>query len=340
MVLFLISSGLKIGIGHVKRCVQLACDLRDRHMEAVLCLENDPASIAIISNSNLGYIVLNEKKKIATVLAGRPEIRLVVMDMLDVSKKDTDGIKKIRPGLPILALDYFDMRDPNVNTVINLFNHNKTEARPLSKAVKYMEGPAYGILRTEFAPLIAAQKKKEKAQLQNILVTFGGSDPQQHTLAIIPVLEKILSGWDVMLTFVIGPNFVHGKQISDALEHTTLKYAVVNNPPGMAQLMSDADLCICGSGTTILELAALGTPALVLPQSPEELSFSRVFELAGFAVIAGTPGTIDTEKLKQALNRFYNAPQTLAAAGIAGRQLCDGKGKERIVNEMIMLLKN
>src|SRR6185295_14039687 len=95
----------------------------------------------------------------------------------------------------------------------------------------------------------------------------------------------------------------------------------------------------CGSGTTILELAALGTPALIAPQSAEELGFATYFETAGFAYIIGTPDDINELRLRSTLLNYYNHPSQLTAASAVGPVLCDGKGKEKIVHEILMLSK-
>ncbi len=338
MVLFFVASGVQIGIGHVKRCTQLALELIKQHQKVVLCLHNDPKSIEIIQKAAVPFAVIPEGEAMRDELKKHKPVQLIVLDLLNISKHDTRQLKEQAPEVPVLALDYFDMEDSNVNTIINLHNHNKQFKRPTDTAVKYLEGPAYGILRNEFQLLL--KDNTTKKTLKNILVTFGGSDPRLHTLAIIPVLQDISKTIRLGVTVVIGPNFIHEGKIIELLKRGPSEYIRVHDPANMSQLMHTADLCICGSGTTILELSALGTPALIVPQSKEELGFSQFFETAGFATIVGTPEGIDEVKLKTALFNYYDHPSLLEAASIKGPKLCDGKGKERIVDEIKLLLKN
>lgn len=323
----------------MKRCIQLASDLHKKNTAVLLCLEHDPKSMEIIKESGLDHCVLDENNPLEKLLQTQHTAKVIVLDLLNISAAYTQKIKAVRPEIKMLALDYFDMLDKNVDTIINLYNHNKTYGRPVSDTVRYLEGPGYGILRDEFNALLANGASPKK-QLKNILITFGGSDPRNYTLLLIPVLEKIIGELEIRLTIVIGPNFTHAADVAEAAKKTKLRHALVYNPPGMALLMKEADLCICGSGTTILELSALGTPAIIIPQSAEELGFSGVFEAAGFAVIAGLPGSIDVPKLGNTILRYYHHTEELEAAGNEGPKLCDGRGKEKIIQELYTLLTN
>jgi spore coat polysaccharide biosynthesis predicted glycosyltransferase SpsG len=340
LVLFFVAAGVHIGIGHVKRCTQLAIDLREQKVEVLLCLEADAKSIEITKKEKIKFSIIDENNNMFDIIRDHPDAKLIILDLIQVSKKDTLKFKELNPQLKILALDYFDMQDSNVNTIINLHNHNKEFSRPVDPSVKYLEGPAYGILRNEFNSFLINEHRLSKTALKNMLITFGGSDPRQHTLAIISQLDEILNKLPIRVTIIIGPNFVHKNDILKALKNVKSQCEVIQDPSDMSNLMKNADICICGSGTTILELSALGTPALVVPQSNEELEFSRRFESAGFASIIGTPESIDKEKLITILKNYYDHPDQLAAAGSIGYKLCDGKGKERIINEITTLIKD
>jgi UDP-2,4-diacetamido-2,4,6-trideoxy-beta-L-altropyranose hydrolase len=338
LILFFISSGVHIGIGHVKRSVQLALELMQQHQQVSFCLKNDPKSIEIIIKNAIEFSIISEQESFPDLISNHRDVQLVVLDLLDISGRDTQKIKDRFPHILLLALDYFDMEDSNVSTIINLINHNKTRKRPLDPAVRYLEGPAYGILRTEFQ-VILTKGLTPKKNLRNILVTFGGSDPRLHTLSIIQLLQPIVKAMNTTVTVIIGPNFVHQTQVIELLKPLE-QFSYIVDPPAMATLMSAADLCICGSGTTILELSALGTPALIVPQSKEELNFSTYFETAGCAHMIGTPEGVDSLKLKNIILSYYDNPLLLTAMSLIGPKICDGKGKERVVEEILNLQKN
>ena len=339
MILFLASSGTFTGIGHIRRSAQLATELKNRNHEVLFCLKHEFGSIESFKNYQLNCFIISRTDQIQEVLKLYPQINLIVSDLHDLQREDTEKITSGHSKVKILALDYFDMEDNHVHTIVNLYNHNVQHARPVSEKVKYLEGPSYGVLRPEFKALVQKRKSKSKRSVKRLLVSFGGSDPRQHSLSIIAVLGKAVHNKIYSVTIVIGPDFIHKAKVLDSVAKSKLPISTMENPTNIARLMYKADLCISGSGTTILELAALGTPAIVIPQSPAEANFAAVFEKAGFARIAGSPEAIDIGKFQEALVYFDN-PQTLERASALGRELCDGKGEERIIHEINLLLNS
>ena len=326
------------GIGHIRRSAQLAIELKNRKHEVLFCIKHQFGSIEAFKKYKLKSFIISCSDQLPELLKLYPQTKLIVADLEDITREDTQKITALYPEMKILALDYFDMEDDRVHTIINLCNHNVLFHTPVSQKVKYLEGPLFGILRSEFKTFLRKKKKKPKRSLKSLLVTFGGSDPRQHTLSVIPILEDLLTNHKCSVTIVIGPNFINKAQVMEAVSKCKLDISCVEDPANIAKLMNKADLCICGSGTTILELAALGTPAMIVPQSPAENNFSKVFEGSGFAYIVGSPDGIDKEKLQNAITHF-SKPKALELASLIGPQLCDGEGDERIINEIGILLK-
>lgn len=339
LILFLVSSGMTTGIGHIRRSAQLATELKNRKHEVLFCIKHQFGSIEAFKKYKLKSFIFSRYEQLPELLSLYPQTKLIVSDLEDITSEYTKKITEFYPVTKLLALDYFDMEDEHVHAIINLCNHNILFARPVSEKVIYLEGPLFGILRPEFKTFLRKRKKKTKRSLKNLLVSFGGSDPRRHTLSVIPVLDDLLSDHKCSVTIVIGPNFIHKTLVLEAVKKSKFNIFTVEDPANIAKLMNKADLCICGSGSTILELAALGTPAMIVPQSPAENNFSKVFEGAGFARIVGSPDGINIDKLREAFIHFKN-PKTLEQASWIGPQLCDGEGDERIINEINLLLNN
>ena len=340
MIIFFISSGVDIGIGHVRRCAQLANELIAKNLEILFCLNHDPRSLEIIDPYNFKTEIISDEDGILGILKQNHDVSVLIYDLLKVKREDNQYIKTHYPHIKILALDYFDMNDPNVDTIINLYNHNITLAQPLSTAVRYLEGPKYGILRDEFKAVLKNKNSGRKVSLRKLLITFGGSDPQMNTLFVLPVINELKFAKELDVTVIIGPNFAHANQVPILVETLSLNIKIISSPTNMASLMNNIDLCICGSGTTILELAALGIPAIVLPQSVEEYHFSKSLESAGFAKVIGRLNSLDRSYLADILNNYYTKPDKLARAGAIGPELCDGLGDQRIVDEVVALLNS
>lgn len=339
MTLFVVSAGYQIGIGHVRRCVQIAIGLQEIGIKTLFFLPYEQNSFEFIKKANIPYQLQTPEIEIEQILTKFKGIEVVVLDLLNANRFYTKRIKEISSVVRIVGLDYFDMYDNLINLIINLYNHNTELKRPITKTVKYCDGPSWGIIRNEFLEYLPIAKSYS-IRLKRILVTFGGADPKNHTLSIISLLSELTISLDVEVTIIIGPNFYHETQVRELLGEKMTSAKVYKNPENIASLMFNTDICICGSGTTILELATIGTPAIVIPQSKEELDFASVFENSGFAVIAGTPECVDLHKVENYILHLYQQPSKIRAIGELGRNLCDGKGTKKIINEIKHLMKS
>lgn len=331
MILLFATSGNNVGIGHVKRSAQLASRLQDNGIKAVLCLSHAFGNISAFKNYNVEIFVFSHNDQILDLISNYSATRVAIFDMLDISRSQLTNIKKKFQDLRILALDYFDMEDDAVDVIINLCNHNKQFAKPIVSSVKYLEGCEYAIIRPEFQSII---NKQYSSCLEKIIISFGGSDPNQHTIPVLNGLLKLLP--KVSVTVIIGPYFKHKQEILERVINAGMRVNAIENPTNVAEMFAEADLAVCGSGTTVLELATVGTPVLILPQSYAEQNFSSVFIKAGFAKPIGTFEGLDKHLFREGVEYFLNRNQRVQASE-SGKKICDGKGEQRIINELIKL---
>ena len=319
----------------MRRCVQIATGLRGRGIESLFYLPNEPNSITFIKNAGVPYQLATPEYGIEQLLSSLNNTRVVVLDLLHADKEYTGRIRKTLAAIKILGLDYFDMHDDQIDVIINLYNHSPDAEKPFNSNVKYKEGPEWGIIRNDFLKYTGLEKSYDEP-VKKVLVTFGGADPRKHTLAVITVLAELV----LEITIIIGPNFHHEEDIRKLVKQIIPLAKIYKNPADLALLMFESGVCICGSGTTILESAAMGTPTIIIPQSTEELGFASVFENAGFAMIAGTPTNIDNGKIRDFFFQLNSQTGMARKIGMTGRGLCDGKGAEKIIREITYLLES
>lgn len=335
MILFFISVGKEVGIGHLKRCVFLALKLNKLKYDCKFMIPNDRFSIEYLEYYNIKYEIIDKNNKFNFT----NNYKLVVLDLLDINKSFTQNFKKNNPEIKLLALDYFDMEDENISVIINLLNHNKKK-KPENECVKYLEGIKYGIIRDEFLSYI--NKSKISTNIFKVLVTFGGSDPQSYTLKLLPYLLDILNQKKYLLEIVIGPNFNNKHLIYDFIKNELNKNHIIlhDNPENIAELMFNSDLIISGSGTTPIESATLGRPSILIPQNEKELNFSLIFKKLGIAELGGNSKMILYQNINYYLNKVYNDLSFREKISYLGKKYCKGDGSTLICNEIINLYEN
>lgn len=320
-ILFKVAGGPIIGMGQVIRSVELARTLPDAGFEIAGFVCNDePCTRAIVSAA--GHRVWSDITEFAAALREtNPDILL--LDHPGPHHPVCVEARALCPGLTLVALDCFDMEHTDLDLIVNLINHHPTLTAPLSSAVDYHEGPDFAIIRREFAPR-RAELRSPSASPPRILVTFGGSDPMRHTLRVLDALAGDADR--LRLTFVVGPNFPHRADVP--ARAAALGATVHENVRDIAALMLDSDLAICGGGTTMLELATLGVPALVIPQNEPEMRFSA--SIAARGAVRTLPRDIAAPALRREVLALLGDSAALERLGAAGRATVDGQGQERI----------
>lgn len=323
-VLCLVAGGPRIGMGHVMRTLELARVLHGRGMHIVGFICNDDRHCAELIQRAGWPLWLEGAHNLPELLEKR--IELVVVDRPPGSDDLALVMRSCLPKVPIAALDTFDMEATPANLVVNLLNHHPRRRRPVNEEIEYYEGVEYAIVRHEFLAAHATSRKMSDPA-REIVVTFGGADPCNHT-------SQILDAWavrpipEVHLSIIVGPNFTHRSEVihrSHAAGAT-----VVENPPTMVPLLTNADLAVCGAGTTLLELACLGIPTIVLPQTEAERRFAELFVRKEAVQMADSSAGL--EGLNAQLAQLIRDGDERSELSQRARSFVDGQGASRIAD--------
>lgn len=322
-LLFKVMGGPVIGMGQVIRSVELARTLPSAGFEIAGFVCNDDAcSRAIVTAT--GHRVWNDTTEFAAALR-ESQADVLLLDHPGPHHPVCVEARAIRPDLTLVALDCFEMEHADFDLIINLINHHPTLKTPLSRAVDYHEGPAFAIIRREFAAY-RNQPRRPSGARSKILVTFGGSDPMRHTLRVLEALSG--DSEKLQLTVVVGPNFPHRAEVHRLA--TATGATVHENVSDMPALMLDADLAISGGGTTMLELATLGIPALIIPQNEPETRFSA--SIAARGAVRTLPLDITPTDLRREVLTLLDDPAARELLSVTGRQTVDGEGQAQIAS--------
>jgi UDP-2,4-diacetamido-2,4,6-trideoxy-beta-L-altropyranose hydrolase len=333
-VAFKVQGGHAFGMGHVNRSLCLADTLREcgADVRAFFCNE-DAVSCRLINER--GYQVrlcdfetANKANIYATCFTGNRGI-LVIDQPLPQSALLAE-LKRHTNDLFLIALDYMDMEERNLDLIVSLFNHHPRLREPKFASIAYVEGVAYAIIDQKFDSYIA-KKKKIKPKAGNILISFGGSDPGQHTLRVLEEL-RLLKEPDLDFHVVVGPNFVHRGSIRRKADDLQVSVHLYESPANLAELMFMCDFGFVGAGTMMMEMAAVGTPAIVLPQNENETRFGRFFAAQRAAVLFDFAVHCPIEPLPRIVDRMVHDFSERSAMSEIGKSLVDGKGRYRIAD--------
>jgi len=313
--IFIVDVGEKFGIGHLNRCKQISLELKKNKIKTSFIYNyNDKKSkdfVKKIKNQilNFDFILIDSfsLKKEIDLAFRRERINLIYFN-------DFESIK-YHQGILI---------NPTISKIksesnLDLLNLNGESYFPLDNIFKGF-------------------KCKIRPDINNVTITFGGSDVLNLTSKI---LEFLISNFDFKIDVIIGPYYQkkHIEKIRDlSIKNENILLWDSPKKQKIAKIFSKADVVISTGGQTLYELAYLGTPTIGIKTTSNCYEDLVNFNQLGFCEF------IDHDKIDSVL---YNLGLKLKSydynkrkkSNLNGRNLIDGKGSKRIVKEIIHFIK-
>ena len=197
------------------------------------------------------------------------------------------------------------------------------------KHTKFLLGSSFFPLREE----IRLQKRTyiTEEKVKNILVTMGGSDPENLSNKLVKNLLKIKDDFRILV--ILGPYYkgnIHPSIKSSA------RVKLINSPDNIASCFASADLAISTAGNTASELAFLGIPSVLLSVSPDQVSVANGFDKKGvgkhFPCILNSLGVGCFDELNSIIQNLIEDIKLRKRMKKAGMELFDGLGAKRIAS--------
>ena len=338
-VAFRVDSSIRLGSGHVIRCLTLADELRKRGAQMLFICREHPGNLIarieqeghavrrlplpgnVAESSILGAPAADDASDTAAALAAfRPH--WLVTDHYGTAGQWERSLALGEARL--FVIDDFD-RDHPAGVVLNQ-NWRADGAGWVADAGQVrLTGPRYALLRADYAALHRVQSKRG-GNLRRVLVFFGGSDPTDETSKALAALS--LPPFDrLAVDVVIGANHPDPgrmQHLAASRPATTLHRAL----PSLAQLMAAADLAIGAGGATTWERLCVGVPSVVTTIAEnQELGTSRL-AAHGIVKYVGRSEQTTVDSYAQALADPPRAPEFAA-------RLVDGLGALRVAELIV-----
>jgi len=325
-----------IGTGHVMRCLALAQAWQDAGGRAIFIMAM--GSPGVKERLNLEKMELVQ----VTVVPGSPEDAIqtaalakqigaswVVLDGYHFGAEYQRLIKN--SGLRLRWISdngqadhyYADIIvDQNINAHEGFYTRREPHTRLLL-------GTRFVLLRREFREWRGWERKIVGAA-HKVLVTLGGSDPENGTLKVIQALPQLPLP-DLEVTIVVGPSNPYLEQIRSEVECSTLNIQFLTSVTNMPALIASADMAIIAAGGTLWELLYMGCSIISYVNNP--IQDSIVHELDKLAIVKyqGHLRPFDGSSLVSTLQEVALSHAWRKRMAVTGRLLVDGKGTERIL---------
>ncbi len=239
-MLIITVAGAGHGVGHLKRMLRLAGDLRDSFKIKFSFLSGNSESVSMVNEYGFEYI---DFESLDQYVADNGEFGRVITDLRDTTVSEME----IYSGYgPVYSID--DMGEGGQSAFVNvrtLPSIDKEEFLFNYDGLEYLMFDKSGLVKKEPVP-----------KIKRILITFGGADEKNLTER---VLESITGkGFEVKV--VIGPFNNHSHK-----EYAGVEF--VKSPETLKDLINWADLVFTSFGMTLMESLYCAVPVIIVNPS-------------------------------------------------------------------------
>lgn len=298
--LFRTNANNEIGTGHVMRCIAFGQLLKDEgHEVTFLTQTTNEGLLNKLRKEDFGIMQFDEKPD----LMKDAEITIEKSKELDIDwiitdnyKFTTEYQKRIKENnynllcIDDLAETHFVsdiVLNQNINAV-KIFNYS---CEPYTKLLL---GTKCVLLRREFRREKNWQREFNE-DCKNILITMGGSDPENSTSKILNAVEEIDMALNIKVILGSSYNFID--EIEELKNNSKHNIEVLINIENLVPDMKWADLALTAAGTTVWELAYLQTPMIVGVIADNQIHVAVEMEKEGFAMSFGWVREINSDKI-------------------------------------------
>ncbi|MBI3932548.1 MAG: hypothetical protein HY317_03975 [Acidobacteria bacterium] len=322
-ILFRVDGSGRMGLGHVYRSLAIADALRETSQADVAFLMTADHTEGILTVSRRGYPVrVAGDGQLETYLEHVRDFApaILINDLPQIEDRYLRALSHLGATTVNLVdtLDDLERTEHYTQVIVSVMNEDRETPEG------FYGGPEYAILRSHFQGRV----KDVRDEPRLVLLTFGGSDPQGLTVKAAGALRDIDPRIEVVA--VAGLAFPYRTEFEALASTLPRKVPLINEAGGhIADLMLEADVVVCSGGMTVYEIAALGTPGIVLGQNTREEQRMREFARYGTVEYLGLGTDVAEEAIAPAVTSLLADAPRRREMSARGRALVDGLGAVR-----------
>jgi UDP-2,4-diacetamido-2,4,6-trideoxy-beta-L-altropyranose hydrolase len=286
-----IDASPEIGLGHFMRCFALAQMLAERNNE-VYFLINTKMQFVVDKIRNekfsLNFLPENISLKMdsdfTAKYAKENNVNWIITDGYNFDSSYQKSIKN--GGFKLLSID--DIPKFHFYSDIILNQNLLAEKNFSYSSENYTQkflGIKYILYRKEFRE-ISDYKRIINDDCKNILLTFGGSDPENITTRFINIFNNI-SDKKFNIKIILGPGFQFDDILENAISNSSHNIEVFKNVNDIISFYKWCDLAVTSAGSTVWELSKLKTPMIVGVVAENQEKIAEELRNVGLAVSLG-----------------------------------------------------
>jgi UDP-2,4-diacetamido-2,4,6-trideoxy-beta-L-altropyranose hydrolase len=310
--------GVGVGLGHLERMLALADALRPDVSTSVVLPPGDDVLHRRVADRDHHVVDATgdaSGRALAAVEAGTDVV------VLDGYGFDVTTQHRLRTVAPLVVVD--DLAHPAFcDLAVNPSPGG--EARRPMHADAFLGGAAYALVPGTVVAARGAECRVLEAG-RIVLVSTGATDPSGLTEAVVAELLNRDPAVDVVA--VVGPE-MHPVGLPD-----DGRLSLLRQPATLAAALASATVFIGAAGTTAVQAACVGLPAVITPMVDNQRDQAAALAAAGCAICCPLQ-----DLAAEGLRLLDDGPRRTAMTR-AGRDLVDGRGAIRVAESLRRLVQ-
>lgn len=325
-----------VSFGHVFRCLALAQELARQGVTSIFAMQDYAEGLDVVRQSGFPTIPLprgiaaDDDAVQVAMLAEQSRARGVVFDLPGIAQRYVNALPRQICGI---VIDDVGPKAVYPKMIVNGTVVEAFQNYPQHKGTEYLIGGHYSILGMQFDDM---PMRQIAAQAQSVVLFFGGSDPANLTTKVVASLTQCR--YSCIFRVVVGPGYKNFAELTPLLDHFPGDIELLKHVDNMAVCLSECDLAVTAGGMTVYELAATGTPAIVIPSIAHEVLTADAFQQAGVVKTLGMWSPRHAEHLPDEIAGLLGNAKARQQMSRSGQHLIDRQGRRRVGERILHYL--
>ena len=283
MIHFFVNADSGIGLGHYRRCLNIAIELQKKGFKITfVSVSIDKELINELSIQKINHSSIDSIDHLTEFLTKNASTFLII---------DSDDIKlyeiNFQQSLVNASIKYMiiTINDQFKYLANILFNPSilalKQQYDVAEKTIKLL-GPEYFI----FSKIFRGKAPEPIRQGKRVFVGFGAADPMNYTQKIVQWLlnEPFLENFE--FECVLGGLNPNVESIEKLIPKTIKNIQLYHNISDIETVYEKCDIAICSPGTMFWELSLFGIKSILISSSKREVESANLLNDLNYASLA------------------------------------------------------
>lgn len=339
-ILFRVDGTPQAGWERLGRCLTYAAALQRRRRPTYFLSQLEPRSLGLmVKRAGNNWLEADGPAGSPDDLAETlQEIRRlqVAAIIVDAPAAEEEYLAQlISSGVLVVSIDHLaQVRLPS-QLVVNPLLGPRKEDYEYGPETQLLLGARYSLVRSEIRRCRPG-RAQEPPQPFRALVALGEDDPQLQAVELAKQLLAI--GKVERVDIVARPYHPQLEQLQQVAAQYPDKLEVAVEPLDVASRIVRCHFAVTAGNNWSLELACVGVPQLVIVRNEAHWPTAQRLEEEGAANCLGWHANVSPQTIRQAVLNLLDDPAERMAMARCGRQLIDGRGPDRLVTALEVML--